>query len=77
MRRPSPSGSMRGVLSVMPPPVMCAAPFKSFAAMQRAQRLQITAMHGQQRIGDGGAHSGSSVFGPYPATSNSSLRASE
>jgi len=29
----NPAGSMRGVLSVMPPPVMCAAPLSSLAAI--------------------------------------------
>ena len=32
MRTPSPLGRMRGVLSVMPPPVMCAAPFSKPAS---------------------------------------------
>ena len=73
----SPLGRMRGVLSVMPPPVMCAAPRSKPAFHQRADRRQITAVDREQRVRHGRPHLGSMVFGPYPATSNSSLRASE
>ena len=52
----SPFGSMRGVLSVMPPPVMCAAPRSSLRRHQRPKRLQIAAMHGQQRVAHRCAH---------------------
>ena len=50
MRTPKPSGRMRGVLSVMPPPVMCAAPLSKPASCERAQRLQIAAVQLQQLV---------------------------
>ena len=47
---PNSLGSMRGVLSVMPPPVMCAAPVQQARRHQRANRLQVAAMHLQQLV---------------------------
>ena len=60
-RRARPLGSMRGVLSVIPPPVMCAAPLSRSGLSKRAHRLQIAAMHLEQLVADGAPNSGTCV----------------
>ena len=52
---PRPFGRMRGVLSVMPPPVMWTAPFRIFLSCRARRGCQIAAMQLQQFLGDGGA----------------------